>query len=635
MKLLNITPFLLAVLFVLLSFSVEAQESEYSLKDPGKDIGKHCKDPLIVLRSMPAEARYVTKVQGQNIYVIFPDAVIYQSLIKGAKDGFAIDLIYRNQYNCDAAPKQRNSRFRGQLLPPLYKEDLQQRLKLDNSGMLWLDMGALPQNVLPEEVEPNLVLIHKRYTCHYLSIYDLDMQDWELLDMGLYRDTFSRQDSSKNAGSALSKTLRFTIPFEKNRSEYKQQDIQALYDSLKLTDYHITALRILAYTSVEGSLEHNLDLQKRRAESLVKALETYQGLPVKASIRTSENWVEFLEDVGTTPHKHLVSLSKQEIKEKLKDPQLNNAIEPYLKQHRKGLVELMLQKKVSYFQEPAENIQRYYKQAIAEQDISKALYLQEVIFDRIKNESLPKDYLKQLEVPRHTTYGTLLLRQLSFEQAYLQQDELEALRAFEALQELLPGNTELAYNILALKLKAWPHNQAIADPLELNRSILELRKNKVADALVNRLLINFYITQAQHQFYQRNYREKDKSLQLIYNTYKNLPLSDEDAMRLASFFAFYSRFDWSRAVLQSRVKKLDVQEDVVFYYLNLTAGDQQNTRNKDYRQILNNAYNSNPQRYCQMFGTRGYGGISFQLLQDPYLKQTFCDNCNSSASLQE
>ncbi|MBW3544910.1 MAG: hypothetical protein KY428_04790 [Bacteroidetes bacterium] len=609
-----------------------AQDYAATLKDPGKDLAKRCKDPLLVLKTLPPEARYSTHIQDGIIYILFSDPAVFQQLIRGDKDGFAIDLVHKDQFSCGTAQASPSSKFRGQLQEPLYKAALSRRTTQDEGGNLWVHMGSLPPNMAEEDVEPNLVLIHKRYVCHYLSIYDLDMQDWGLLETGLYRDTLSYSGHRQTSTKALTKTLHFTIPFEKNRADYRQQDIQALYDSLKLTDYNITGLRILAYTSVEGSLERNLRLQQRRAENLVKALEDFQGLPVKASIRTSENWVEFLEDLNHTPHRDLATLSKQEIKEKLKDPKLSASLEPYLKRHRKGLVSLKLQKKVSYFQESPQNIKRYYDQSIQEENIAKALQLQEVIFERIKHESLPSTFLDQLEVPRQTLFGPLLIEQAAFAYTYLQQDELSTLHTIEELQRLLPDNEKVAYNIAVLKLKVWSHTPSIAESLELKRSIIALRKKNIPDALVNRLLINYYIIETQRQLFARNYREKDKNLQLIYNAYKGLVLDDADVVRLASFFAFYSRFDWSRTVLQTRVKKLDVSEDVIFYYLNLTAADPRYTKNKDFRQILNNAYNSNPLRYCNMFGTRGFGGISFQLLQDAYLKQTYCDNCSDTTT---
>ena len=312
-------PFLLFVFSTLLLSPswLLAQDYADELKEPGKDRAKHCKEPLLVLRNLPPEARYSTRILDNAIYIVFSDPAVFNALIKGNKDGFAIDLVYASQFSCNAANTAVNKKFRGQLQQPLYRDELTKRLQQDDLGTLWIKMGSLPAGVAPEGVEPNLVLIHKRYVCHYLSIYDLDMQDWELLETGLYRDTLGSSTSGRDNKESLFKTLSFTIPFEKNRADYKQQDIKALYDSLKLTDYNISALRILAYTSVEGSLEHNLQLQQRRAESLVKALETYQGLPVKASIRTSENWVEFLEDISTSPHKQLAGLTKQEIKEKL------------------------------------------------------------------------------------------------------------------------------------------------------------------------------------------------------------------------------------------------------------------------------------------------------------------------------
>ena len=41
-----------------------------------------------------------------------------------------------------------------------------------------------------------------------------------------------------------------------------------------------------------------------------------------------------------------------------------------------------------------------------------------------------------------------------------------------------------------------------------------------------------------------------------------------------------------------------------------------------------NAYNLNKKRYCELFGPNGKGGITFQLLENEYLRKTYCESCN-------
>ena len=75
-------------------------------------------------------------------------------------------------------------------------------------------------------------------------------------------------------------------------------------------------------------------------------------------------------------------------------------------------------------------------------------------------------------------------------------------------------------------------------------------------------------------------------------------------------------------------RKIDVDEELLFYYLNLTVINPKNTNSEAYRTTMLNAINLNQKRFCMLFDPFGKGGINFQLLRDEYLKSTYCENCN-------
>ena len=74
---------------------------------------------------------------------------------------------------------------------------------------------------------------------------------------------------------------------------------------------------------------------------------------------------------------------------------------------------------------------------------------------------------------------------------------------------------------------------------------------------------------------------------------------------------------------------IEVDEDLLFYYLNLTIINKELTQSSDYRIIMLNALNMNQERYCKLFNPYGEGGVTFQLLEDEYLRNTYCENCNN------
>jgi len=72
---------------------------------------------------------------------------------------------------------------------------------------------------------------------------------------------------------------------------------------------------------------------------------------------------------------------------------------------------------------------------------------------------------------------------------------------------------------------------------------------------------------------------------------------------------------------------VDVNEDLLFYYVNLTIVNDFLVKQQDYRVILNNAYAQNPQRFCRLFNASTEEGVTFQLLSNEYLRLTYCESC--------
>ncbi|MBK3519005.1 hypothetical protein JIV24_16780 [Carboxylicivirga sp. N1Y132] len=132
---------------------------------------------------------------------------------------------------------------------------------------------------------------------------------------------------------------------------------------------------------------------------------------------------------------------------------------------------------------------------------------------------------------------------------------------------------------------------------------------------------------SEHYMAREEFQNKDRALRYIYSNYKYLPLSTGDYLSLAQYFSSYSKYDWAKKLLHKKVKSIDVDEDLLFYYLNLTLSDPKMVKKADYRTIMLNAINLNRDRFCKVFEPFGEGGISFQLLENSHLRKTHCENC--------
>ena len=167
------------------------------------------------------------------------------------------------------------------------------------------------------------------------------------------------------------------------------------------------------------------------------------------------------------------------------------------------------------------------------------------------------------------------------------------------------------------------------DPKEFKSEINRLRALGIDQSLITRMMVNYHIVMAETYMREGNYDLKDQSVEFIHDNYQQFTLSDFDYLSLAQFFSYYANSNYSIELLEDKARTIDINEDLLFYYLNLTIIDPELVATSDYRTVMLNAYNLNPKRYCGLFGTYGKGGVTFQLLENGYLRRTYCENCNN------
>jgi len=201
------------------------------------------------------------------------------------------------------------------------------------------------------------------------------------------------------------------------------------------------------------------------------------------------------------------------------------------------------------------------------------------------------------------------------------------LENFMELKKIDPANGHINYNICTLKFFLWQYGDSI-DTKTLLQDINGLEKQGIDNSLVKRMLINYHILMCNEYMTHFNYGAKDQSLEYIRNTYPALKLTDEELFSLAKYFSFYTHQEWAEELVKPRMDKVDVSEDLVFYYVNLGFYHPMEYDEDYFRNAMLNAINLNPQRFCKFFMPIDKGGASMQLAEYEDLKKIFCENCS-------
>ncbi len=625
--------FIFAIVFIAFCTSNSYSQNTFDIKFPTTETERNqqCKSCFQVFASKPKEVSFSIKRDKNYLFFEVNDKQWFNSLIKNSGDGIAVDIVDKERYNCDIVSIEK-SQIKGILLKPVYAQKLKAGLRARDKNVFRVRVGKIPDNLLNKELEFNILFLSNKTLCNYYVIYDLESYPWDLLDMGMYLDSLTYKNkkikpNSEDAFAIKTKALKFIIPFKKNKSEYKPEDIKPLYDSLRLTDYNIKKINIRAYSSVEGNLERNIELQEQRANSIANALQTFQKPTITTNISSSENWVEFFNDISGTEHENLKSFSKAQIKGKLVGT-FSNDMEKYLKNHRKAVITLDLEKKDKYKNKSENELVTLFNSNVAQGNEEEARIIQNSIFEKMKEKKISPDFLKKMQIPNQVKFIRIFNKNAAFRYLEDIRQSMIVYNELERLEKLAPKNKEVKYNKVAIKLILWRHKALTVNENKLKSEIYALKNYKISPVLITRMMVNFHIIKAENYMRQRDYTNKDKSVDYINKNYKKFPLSDYDYLSLSQFFSYYANTKLSEKLLENKVKTIDVDEDLLFYYLNLTLINKELTQTEDYRTILLNAVNMNKDRFCRLFNSVEKGGVTFQLLEDEYLRTSYCELCD-------
>lgn len=618
---------LLLLFLFLCSYFLNAQNT-FDIVFP-QDRDQVCKACLDIFRQRTSEVQFSIKRNGNKLYFQVNDKAWFDLLFKNQGDGIAVDVVSKDIYDCKYE-SVKETQIKGTLLKPVYSQKLKTDIKISEANTYQVYVGDVPSALRNDELEYNILFLSNKNMCSYYLVYDLESYPWSLLDMGVYLDeiTYSERKIGDDSYFSNNKTLKFKVPFKKNKSEYSQKDIKPIYDSLRLTDFNIKAINIKAYSSVEGILKRNIELQQSRAKSIIKALQTFQKSTIKTEISSSENWVEFLNDIKGTAHENLSKLSKNDIRAKLVGATAEQ-LEPILKNHRKAILELELEKKDSYQNVLAEPLLVKFNEAISSENIDEALKIQNSIFMKIKHQEVSPDFLSKMKIPKQTKFVKIACKNSAFKYLINVRQGVIVYNELLELEKLAPRSKEVKYNIAAIKVQAWQFKWMDIDEARLKQQIYGLANYGIDKSLISRMMVNYNLITAERLMRNRDYSNKDKSVLFIKDNYKKFSLSDYDYLSLAQFLSYYGNTKMSVELLEDKAKSIDIDENLLFYYLNLTLVDGNLTSDVNYRAIMLNAININKNRYCKLFNSIEKGGVTFQLLKDEYLRETYCENCNN------
>lgn len=572
------------------------------------------------------------RVENGKIYLEYANIKDLKRLLKKPKDGLAVDIVQRAQYeNADYNIVDNNLQNKGVMQKVVYKDKLfsknlikpdpkaKKKVKINR---IKVEMGTFNKKITgPYEL--NLIVVQDGAVCKTVTRSYLEQGDQESnTPIGIIPAPESIGLKPPFEPRSESSILNFTIPFEKNKSEFKAEDIQPFIKALNEPDFVIDGLYIYAYSSIEGDADANAKLQRKRAESVTKVLQSMQNNQINPHIETHDSWNLFELEMEDGKYDAIVKLGKDKAIKKINsDNALREELEPYLAKQRFAQIVMDVTYDVSGNKE-----QRFstvsFNRAIKANKIPQAYKIMEYIQKQKAAKKYTDDVMDSLKIPFEPAFANVLNNRVYYNfksnNEIVDEDDYEDIKKLEKMD---PSNEIIKYNKLYCSIKLDTTVGSNEDKAKMQQEIDALYKSKIDKKLVDGLNIEWQfkiiesldtVDGAEPQI--------EACIEKIKSFYNVKESTWQNALKLAYVFTRGKDYRYSANILEPFLKVPNVSESLLFSYISIASHLPDKFYSRTFSDALHKAKEKNPERYCQLFG-EPY--MSFQVLENPNAKKDY------------
>lgn len=574
------------------------------------------------------------QVRDNKVFLVYDDLKNFKRLIKDKKDGLIIDVVQKAQYaNPSYNIYDNNLISKGILLKKnktksIYKSNLAQPEKKGKKvKKLEVELGEIPKEI-KGDYELNLLVLKNGKYCKTITrsyIEEGKQNSYTPVEMLWIPDSNAYFNPPFNP-TEESLSIEIVIPFEKNKSEYKHEDIQLFLDTLNVPDFIVNRMNIFAYASIEGDSIQNAKLQQKRAESIVKAMESKQKNSIKANIYLSDSWKLFCDKIKNTEYAYLAEMPKSEAIKEINKGTLSEQLENYLAPTRFAKITMDVSYDFENGKEEKFVIDQFNK-AVKDSSFEKMYKIQYYIAKGVRDKKFNDSIFLKMQIPYEPFYAEVLMNNEVFKykinKKVVTEDNLINLDKLRALDKC---SYYIEYNQLFSFVKQGElTNQKSID--EIQKKIDNLYKSVIPKSIMDGLnleyqfkIIDFVDTSDVAQ------PSVQKAIDKIKTFYKFEDATWQNALKIAYVFVNFREYKQALDLLKRFAGDDKVDEQLLFTYLSLGSQFPTEQKSKLYAKALKKASELNKKRYCELFGAPY---LSFQLQDIPQIKKDYiASGCN-------
>ena len=574
------------------------------------------------------------KVENGKVYLEYANLKDLKRLLKKTKDGLAVDIVQRAQYDkADYNILDNNFQNKGIMQKVVYKDKVfaknlikpdPKAKKAQKINKLRLLMGKFDTKITgPYEL--NLIVVQDGHVCKTVTRSYLENGDQESnTPIGLLPANGSVGLKPPFEPRSESSILNFNIPFEKNKSEFKTEDVQPFIQALNEPDFNIDGLFIYAYSSIEGDASANAKLQRKRAESVVKVLQGMQKNKLTPKIETKDSWGLFEMEQEGGKYDDLIKLGKDKAIKKINsDNHLTEELEPILNKQRFAQIVMDVTYDVTGDKE-----QKFttvsFNRSLKNGKTDLAYKIMEYAFNKRLEKKYTDDVLDSMKVPNDAKYVPLMNNKVYYN--YLANSSIadeDDVAELKRLEQLDPANEIVRYNRLFASIKVDTTLGTKEQQAKTQTEIDALYKSQIAKKFVDGLNIEwqFKIIESLDTL-EGSEAQIDACIAKIKGFYNFKEASWQNALKLAYVFTRAKDYKFASTILEPYLKAPKVDENLVYSYISIASHLPEKFYSRTFSDALHTAKEKNSERYCKLFGTPY---MSFQVLDNPNAKKDYRD----------
>ena len=577
-------------------------------------------------------------VKDNTVYFSHDDLKALRRIIGKEGDAIVLDFVQHSQYRCDGTDQvdhdKPNHGFMTKIIT--YEQMLSDNQSAGKkSSKLLAPIATVPEEIPDDsEYDINIIIVKDgKYVCRSVVKKSVEFKNAAYKEkMFFLKDDISIKPAGEWVPAPEQHTIELVIPFEDKKFDYTPTDLAPFLNSINEPAFTIDKIEVVATNSLNFLGDANAQKnQKRRAESIVKALKAHYANPnLPTSISYDDSWELFKKDVVYDEvYYDLTLMSKQEAANALKADggKVAKILEPkFLKNHRFAKLVITITYKVD-----EENEQDFvvtkFNRTVAAKQWPLAMAIQQYMMKRVEAKKYNIRSVSGQEIPNRKECQALLINK-----AYMQnvlegdltdhcaQAMIEAckLNVTTPVAQFNKVTAEVAAAVPIVDNADLANRQAAIDKLY---TLAQLPQDQV-----NNLNMEF-------QFQALDYLKKQpattENITLTDNTYtkikeiRNPKMSSwQNAYKLASVFAKNGDYVYAVSLMEPFLDEPKISNDFLFSFISMAAVREEMYMSGNFAKAVQKAAEKDPTRLCNLFDK-----LPIIIFDNKEVKKVLCKTC--------